>query len=227
MRPEDWLKNSTLLKLRSKLPTWNREDILALAKAQFGGHDLDNKQLSSLIALLKDPNLPKPLASFYGDGPAEAIEVAELRWVANGEWEPASETAWYRTDRHLKLRFASARDAATWAFRLFEWDPRATWSKLVAAYKQRTRLASFNPPDVLPEYPLTPAASVGLAARRRQDNALTKALPDSGDIKKRYYGLEEGERLPHKEGDRALVVASVRVNLDAPPTITFREEVIP
>lgn len=228
MGPETWLKNTQLLKLRSKLPTWTREDLLALAKQMFHSHDIDNKQLARLMAELKLPGLNKPLASFYGASQADQVEVGALRWVENGVWREdpslAFKPAWFPADRRLMLRFGLWPQAAKWAFLLFEWDPRSTWAKLQVQWKQRTRLASFSPPECLPMFPFSAEGRKRLESRQRQDGLMLKPLPDSGDLRKRYYGLEEGERLPHEAGDRQLVVASVRVNLEAPPTITFREE---
>jgi hypothetical protein len=227
MTPETWLRQQALVKLRSKLPDWTREDLLALAMQEFKGHDLDKKQLDQLQAYLRDPKPSKPIAHFYTVTAAvKAVVANEVTWVDNGVFAPLPASQWVLKGTRLAPGFDSAESVFGFARALAATSPRESWGRLIREFRTRTTLSRFNLPPGLPYLAQAESAQQALTRRQQSDAAMNLPLPDSADIRKRYYGLEPGQVLPHTDGDRQLVVQTVRVNLDSPPTITFREEAL-
>lgn len=228
MTPDTWLRHQGVLKLRSKLPDWTREDLLALARQQTGGYDLDKKQLDALQACLRAEKPSKPLREHYQPETTEmkAVLAREVVWMDNGIFleHAVASSQWELKGTHLAPAFDSAQAVFTFARALAATSPRESWGRLAREFRARTSLARFHLPEGLPELPMAVTARKALDRRLAADTRMTLPLPDSADIAKRYYGLEEGQVLPHESGERQLVVTRVRLNLDAPPTLTFREE---
>lgn len=224
MKPSQWLRLDPVLRCRQKLRSWNRRDVMALAVAELGTVDLDKHQISTLLGLLKTV-ATKPNPVHYQDLPEETeAQLRELSWFDNGEFVAKPETQFQPGSGCLILEFASEADVTAWALTLLELDPRATWSELGNRWKRTTTLSRFAPPSIFPEYPLSAAAARSLRKRQHQDAKLKLPLPDTGDILKRYWGLEAGDIVPHKDGDHVLEVKQVRINLGSPPTITFERK---
>lgn len=228
MTPDVWLRHQGVLKLRSRHPDWTREDLLALAKQTVGTHVLDKKQLDVVCAVLRQERPDKPIAAFYGTETAEvqAVVAREVVWVNNGRFEPRAQACWELMGTHLAPAFDSAKAVFVFARALAATSPRESWGRLAREFRARTSLGRFHLPEGLPELPFHLTARKALDRRLAADARMTLPLPDSANIVKRYYGLEEGQVLPHADGGHQLVVTRVRVNLDAPPTLTFREEEI-
>lgn len=227
MTPDVWLRQQSLLKLRSKLPDWTREDLLALAMQEFKSHDLDKKQLDGLHTYLREPKPTKPIAAFYvTTAHTQAVLAREVVWVDNGGYEPGGTDRWVLKGTRLAPAFTDIQSCFRFVRALAATSPRESWARVYQDFVRRTATSRFNLPGGLPALAHTPEAETALTRRQQSDARMNLPLPDSADIRKRYYALEEGEVLAHQDGTCRLVVTRVRVNLDAPPTITFREEVV-
>lgn len=226
MLPGVWLAHRGFIKLRTKAPDWTREDLLALAQQEFNKHDIDKKQLDALSDILRAKVPPvKPLPVYYkAETEVSSAFLREVRWVDNGEFKESEESQWVPSSKHLKLVFGTVQEMTAWAITLLESETRNQWAGHLKLWRARTRLSAFGVPAWLPRFTLTSEAAKALGRRQSQDQNMLLPLPDSAEMRKRYFSLEEGDTLAHKEDGTKLIVTKVRVNLDTPPTYTFEKE---
>lgn len=220
MKPEEWLRLTTVIKVRNKLATWTRDDVVALANQEFGSSELTRQQVAELCEKLKHKRIEKPGKQFYLTNSVETgATPLEFKLIKNPGHVSWKETHWTYSNNHAVLLFSGVKDATHWAFSLVEQNPRQSWHETYKSWRQKTNLKNFSWNKV-EDYPANSILRKVLNRRLSQDNTICTPLPDNADIKKQYWGLDVGDVLLKE--DEVMKVIEVRSNLDTPPTITFK-----
>lgn len=221
MKPEEWLKLTVVVKVRNKLASWTRNDVIAFANQEFNSINLTKQQISELCEKLKQKKLEKPGKQFYiASSGITTVAPAEFKLVSNPGTLGWSTTHWYYTNKKASLRFSTLKELLTWVFNLLEQNPRKLWHEILKAWADKNKISSFDF-DNVGNYELEPTLRKIVSRQLLLDRKTCTPLPDNADIKKQYWGLDVGDTLVKQ--DEQLQVLEVRANLDTPPTITFKK----
>jgi hypothetical protein len=221
MKPEEWLKLTVVVKVRNKLGSWTRDDVIAFANQEFNSVELTKQQISELCEKLKHKKLEKPGKQFYLTASnVIGAAPAEFKLVANRGSLGWSKTHWYYTNKKASLRFASLKELLSWVFNLIEQNPRKLWHEIIQQWNYKNKINNFSEANS-EGFSLDSALEKVVAKRTLLDKKTCTPLPDNANIQKQYWGLDVGDILV-KQNEQIQVV-EVRANLDTPPTITFKK----
>lgn len=220
MKPEEWLRLTGVIKVRNKLASWTRDDIVAFANQEFSSVELTRAQVVELCEKLKHKRTEKPGKQFYlATSVVAGATPVEFRMVSNPGHLNWRSTHWSYSNGHAVLLFSNLKEAVGWAFGLIEQNPRQLWHDIFRNWRNRTKLKNFDWTKT-ENYSVCSTLSKVLNRQLSQDSITRTPLPDNADIKKQYWGLDVGDKLV--KGDEQIEVLEVRANLDTPPTITFK-----
>ena len=180
-----------------------------------------------MLTTVKQMQKP-PAPAYEGVVDDRQLGIGNFKMMDNGNL-PEGDAHWDVVGAHLKFMPGTPSDVLVWALALQDLDPRQHWVQLLKRWKRITQLSGHELPDPLgymDNLRGSLRAVKALVRAKKRDRELTTALPDSGDLMKRYWGLQVGDILPHPDGHQMEVV-NVRINTGAPPTVTLRKVILP
>jgi hypothetical protein len=213
MKPNIWINRQPIPKLKSTLKhlsTWSNQDIVALAKQQFSTVDLNNKQISDLVKVLKQETLMKVHPAFYTD--VSTNIGLEIKFKSNGLRLDPKMTRDYISKGVIKVRHHTIDEAIEFAVGLVQ-DSKVSWEDTYKQYLNTRKVGMFTS-----TYP-----SVELERKLKQIDNIKMPLPDNSEEHKKYWGLQIGDNIRDRVSSKVYTVKQVKPMLDAPPTIVLEE----
>lgn len=214
MKPSIWINRQPIPKLRSTLKhlySWSNQDIVALANREFGGLDLDNKQIGILVKLLKDELTPKPTdPRFFQDvsiGVGIEVSMRPSPVKLGGPAQYISKGTWV-------YRPSSLHEAILEALAVVQ-DSKTSWEDARNYDRSQRKITKVQPKG---------PANKGWARKQRDMVNLSTPLPDNAEEHKKYWGLQAGDLVQDQETQDLYKVQSVRPLLDGPPTVVLVSE---